>query len=58
MAAPKGNNYGAKPAGEAQTSRITWKIKPREKAQLVKAAQADGLKLTAWLRKKTGLPPQ
>lgn len=55
MPAKKGNQNAAKPDGEAQTARITWKLKPREKAQLVKAAQADGQKLSAWLRKRTGL---
>ena len=55
MPAPKGNQYAAKPEGEAQTARITWKLKPMEKAILVKKANAEGLKLTAWLRKQAGL---
>jgi hypothetical protein len=56
MPPPKGNQNAAKPEEERQTSRITWKLKRSEKAFLVKQAQAKGMKLTAWLREKTGLP--
>ena len=42
MPAPLKNQNNRKPPGEARTAKIELRVRPRDKARLVKAAQHSG----------------
>jgi len=49
-----GNNYAAKDS--PADSQIQMRVTREEKASYVKRAQADGLKLSAWIKEKLKQP--
>jgi hypothetical protein len=53
MAAPKGNNYAAKPAKKRRDSRLNIPVTSSEKAALVK--RAKGQPLADYVRTALGL---
>lgn len=49
MPAPKGNDFGKRPADERAESWLQVRVKREDKAAWVRAAQRDGQNLSQWV---------
>ena len=49
MAAPKGNQHNRKPAGDVKSAWLKMRIRPQDKSNWVRAAQAKNMSLSAYI---------